>query len=816
MIINSKKISEILVISPEGRLDAYGASVLDETLSELIKDDDLAVVFDLEKVPYLSSGGIRTFLKIQKILKEREGKLCLCNIKPYPMEVLEMAGFDQIFSVHSTRKDAIESHITPQIDSEPIDWDALPKYEDEIVSLTLLEASHEDSSLKVVGDIHKVLYAQIEEDDIYSRKFSETEYSIGLGGLGEDVKDYIGIMGEMITIGGTMVWLPTDGHDTPDFLIPKKDTGKVTIHTGFNVALDGRFNDMIFAESKSDAGFSVDELYASIFKMARKQRPSFKGIVSIAMQADIAEFYSSGVNISPIKKLAPKNREMIMHEDNIASWMNINTKPRYKGETMVSFGVGVDLKSDLSSFDEDVLGSLFYLHPANIGNKRMLLHNHAVVFKHMPLEKTSDLDGRIREIVNNGDFMDMRHLLDNTRIQRAVMGVSYISDILFEKEQYIEIKGECDGWNDIFEEITRKMHPDSCEIVLTPLTGGYSGSMVFRVNAWDRSGREEMPFVLKLGSWSEISDEVKGYEDHVKRYIQNNATQIIDHKKIGDYGGILYNFVGINAGESQIISFEDYYFSHKTADVIAALEKLFRNVLRGWYGQPKLKDLFLYEEYDSFFQYDLIKKYARENFNAMPDEKYIELPLNLGRSVNPLYFVENVMPERRSQAVSAYETSTHGDLNLRNVLMDDNLNMWLIDFAFTRHAHILRDIAKLETALKIECVDIDSEGKLKDVLEFERQFLDVKSLSDIPRLPRKARNKYLKEDFEDSDVIKAFSCVQKLRGYANVITLLDEDISQYFLALFPYTLMALAFVSVNDYMKKYAWISSSMISGKLI
>jgi hypothetical protein len=251
----------------------------------------------------------------------------------------------------------------------------------------------------------------------------------------EDVKDYRGIMGEMITIGGTMVWLPTDGNDTPDFLIPKKDTGKITIHTGFNVALKGEFNHIIIAESKSGRGFSVDELYASIFRMAREMRPYFKGIVSIAMQADIVEFYSSGVNISPIKELAPKNREMIMHEDNIASWMNINTIPEYKDETMVSFGVGVDLKSDLSSFDEEVLGSLFYLHPANIGDKRMLLHNHAVVFKHLPLEKTADLDLKIREIVSRGDFLDMRHLLDNTRIQSAVVGVSYISDILFEKNR---------------------------------------------------------------------------------------------------------------------------------------------------------------------------------------------------------------------------------------------------------------------------------------------------------------------------------------------------------------------------------------------
>ena len=148
----------------------------------------------------------------------------------------------------------------------------------------------------------------------------------------------------------------------------------------------------------------------------------------------------------------------------------------FQGETMVSFGVGVDLKTDLSNFDDDVLGALFYMHPANISNQKMLLHNHAVVFKHIKLEKDGDLDSNIRKIVKNGEFLDMRHLLDNTKIKRALIGVSYISEILFEKNQKVTINGECEGFNDSYEVITRKLFPDSSEISLKPITGGFSGS----------------------------------------------------------------------------------------------------------------------------------------------------------------------------------------------------------------------------------------------------------------------------------------------------------------------------------------------------
>lgn len=434
MDINSERVDGVLVVTPEGRMDAYGALALDEVLDGLILSKDTSLVFNMVDVSYLSSGGIRSFLRVERIMRDRGGQIRLCNLNPYPLEVLKMAGFDQIFSLYPTVEEAMECPTTPE-DALPVDWNQLPEYDYENVSLTILEATHDDSTLKVVGDVSKVLYAQIGEEDIYSRNFSNTEYSIGLGGLGEKTHDFFEIMGEMITIGGTMVWLPTDGHDTPDFLIPATDTGKVTIHTGFNVALDGDFHDIIIVESKNDKGFTVDELYSALFHMARNMRPSFKGVISMAMQVDIGEFYSSGIKISPIKKFAPQNREMITHHDNIESWMNIDTTPIFQGETMITFGVGVDLGSDLGGFDEEVMGSLFYLHPANIGNQKMLLHNHAAVFKHLPIEKNQNLDGQIRKIVREGEFLDMRHLLDNTLIKRALIGVSYISDILFEKNR---------------------------------------------------------------------------------------------------------------------------------------------------------------------------------------------------------------------------------------------------------------------------------------------------------------------------------------------------------------------------------------------
>ena len=434
MEIVSDRTDNILTISLAGRLDAFGASQLDEAVKKFVADHDFFVVIDMRNVPYLSSGGIRVLLAAEKMLKRRDGGIHLCNVDEYPLKVLEMAGFDQLFPIHSTKEDAFKTCMALEaMRQAEKDWHDLPTYQKGRARFTVFESPSKEAILKVAGDISNTLYARLEEKDIFSRRFSETEYSIGLGAMGKDVKDCIHILGEMITIGGTMVCLPTDGGDTPDFLIPKRDTGAVMFYTGFNVALSGAFNDIIAVESEGDAGLTMNDLYTSIFEIAREKKTGFKGVVSLAMIADTKEVYSSGVKISPIKKFAPENGESIMHQDNSHRWLDLNSAPKYHGETMVSFGVGADLTTDLSSFAKDDLNALFYMDQANMAYVKTLLHNHGVIFEHLPWRRKLNLDEEIKRIVTEGTFVDMRHLFGSTAITSAIIGVSYISRIIFEE-----------------------------------------------------------------------------------------------------------------------------------------------------------------------------------------------------------------------------------------------------------------------------------------------------------------------------------------------------------------------------------------------
>jgi len=98
-----------------------------------------------------------------------------------------------------------------------------------------------------------------------------------------------------------------------------------------------------------------------------------------------------------------------------------------KGDTLVSFGIGIDLAHDLSGYRQEDLDALYYANSANKGgSKAMCLHNHGVVFRGVPYNASLDLNTQVKKIVSDATFVDMRHLLGSTRIRRAKIGVAYI------------------------------------------------------------------------------------------------------------------------------------------------------------------------------------------------------------------------------------------------------------------------------------------------------------------------------------------------------------------------------------------------------
>ncbi|MBO6066080.1 MAG: STAS domain-containing protein, partial [Lachnospiraceae bacterium] len=56
------------------------------------------LVFDLEKLVYISSAGLRVLLSAQKTMN-KQGTMVLKNVRPEIMEILEITGFADILTI---------------------------------------------------------------------------------------------------------------------------------------------------------------------------------------------------------------------------------------------------------------------------------------------------------------------------------------------------------------------------------------------------------------------------------------------------------------------------------------------------------------------------------------------------------------------------------------------------------------------------------------------------------------------------------------------------------------------------------------------
>lgn len=407
-----------LIVRPKDRLDAHVCIELERTIGALCGPSAHNLVLDLQDVTYLSSASLRVFLQFHRQAGRQGGQFALAGVQPYCREVIRISGLAETMAIFESGAEALGAF-------EP----GHDRCELAIGTFDFTPGSDEPGAIEILGHIDDVLQSRVTEGMLKAKAFSAKVFSLGLGGLGASDAEVMPLLGEMMTIGGTMVWLPTDGNDTPDFLIPKADSDLVKIRTAFNASLAGAFNEFVHFRSLSPEGASLTELYRGLFDLAKERRRDFRGAIGLAMRADVAAIYGSGVTKSPIAAHAPKNGKPIIDPENFAEWFEFDAEPKHRNATGLISGVGVDLRADLSAFDQASFDATFYRNPANQPAQDCLLHNHGVVFDPLPFpDPPRDLHAEILDVVERGEFVDMRHLLDRTAVTRAWIGLIYVQE----------------------------------------------------------------------------------------------------------------------------------------------------------------------------------------------------------------------------------------------------------------------------------------------------------------------------------------------------------------------------------------------------
>lgn len=414
------------VLRPARRLDHHGSIEFSRQVEACDRNARPHLVLDLSGVEYISSAALRVLVLELKHRQAAGGSVTLAAPRPYVLNVLRISGMESTLRVVPDLASAGGGAAAPDGASE---WSAAESFGGDWGRMRVLAGSPAPTYIEVAGDIEDVLRATVSPEHVFSKQFSHKAYSIGLGGLGEQLEDYYTLMGEMMTVGGSMVWLPCDGHGVPDFLIPKNDAGQVLMRSGFNASLAGQFNEYVAFEAARPEGLSIAQLYRLLFDQARRRRPEFKGAIGLAMRCQMPALFGAGVVRAPVLANRPENALPITDPSNFSAWFEFDREPRHREVTGLVVGVGVDLSFDLSGYTTENFRRTFYINPANREASDMSLHNHVVAFDPLPMPAEGcSLESEIAHVLDEGRFRDMRHLLDASTVSRAVIGVMYVQD----------------------------------------------------------------------------------------------------------------------------------------------------------------------------------------------------------------------------------------------------------------------------------------------------------------------------------------------------------------------------------------------------
>jgi anti-sigma B factor antagonist len=109
MEVRTSTIDEVVVMSVAGKIDALTAESLTEALLENIQAGATQLITDLSGVNYISSAGLRSFLRAQKEIRGCDGDLRLAGVQPNVLQILQLSGFTSIFKMFDDTETAVDS-----------------------------------------------------------------------------------------------------------------------------------------------------------------------------------------------------------------------------------------------------------------------------------------------------------------------------------------------------------------------------------------------------------------------------------------------------------------------------------------------------------------------------------------------------------------------------------------------------------------------------------------------------------------------------------------------------------------------------------
>ena len=774
--IKIQLLEDIPCLILKGRLDGLGADLFEQK-TEKLHPDRFHWIVDFQNVDYMSSAGMRALLRKEKELRNKGGKLILFGMAQDVAKVLHLTGLSKHFTITSNQEDAI-AHISRLKKADG--------HKDEFTEqgCTYLCSGElkTNCSIDIWNNAKKSHTPKFDKNSLIQTNLKELGLSFGIGGFGNSSRQAQEGLGLFVSLTNAAGVSPADGYCRPDFLFTNTPL-EVQMYPAQALSFSGESSVMIKRESRGTITFGqLLETFSKYFESKmEKTQPAF-GFVCVA---DVETLHSSKIE---------RKRDLSVPEYG-ACKTEVNKKA-------LIIGIYYDYKT-LS--ENDALKPLLKnLHLISASSK--LFANAFLLDDGLSME-VQDLGDLVSQVTKMEFVQDVVHVEPETEISNAKSWIFLPSVLRSAEEKRLIIEtAEGTSYNSEWNTIIRRIYADCGKIILSQLHGGFT-STTFRVTGYDKEGRRILPTVLKIGSIKNNDNEVNAYHKYVKKFILNNSTTIMGTTTHKNWGGLRYNFLGINGSNSTLVWLTDYYKKYPPEKLIPLFDRIFTDTLKPWYGQPQLEHIYPYIEHSPLTLFPNIFECLEQELGISADTEIIQCD-ELGRKIiNPFYFLKHEYPLRKGRSKPWYKAVTHGDLNMQNILLDEKENIYIIDFSETKPRNIIADFARLEPIFKIEMCSIANEEELKEMLEFEQGLLQAETLGETPKFTYRGR---------DLMVEKAYRMICRLREYANVVTIFEKDIIPYLVVLLEWTYSVVCYTQLSTTKKKFALYSAALMCEKIL
>jgi len=216
---------------------------------------------------------------------------------------------------------------------------------------------------------------------------------------------------------------------------------------------------------------------------------------------------------------------------------------------------------------------------------------------------------------------------------------------------------------------------------------GRSGAATYLCNPESRLGRPNA-VVVKVGKATDLARDIDGLR-HARTMFRDAGGMLDTHVEYGDMIALPLSLVGKDA-----VSFQKWYASASPEDAVAAVDDLFRNVLR-------LEHLALNPTNRSVFR-----------CHTIDDPAAVQRRLSALGSEGAQLWLWWEQAFTRVSSVSATRLA-HGDLHSGNILVStDGPRTNVVDFGSVGEKHYLTDIVTLEQDIRLK-LDLVNEQALK-------------------------------------------------------------------------------------------------------